>query len=124
MPCVVVFRRLYCSGSDLKPMPHRFLLAENKDVTKAWARWEATLRWRKENNTDDILSKPHPRLVFCFVYYSTGQLLIAITSQAEIFGRIRKLGAAMLTYPFPKKQFSLCQYFVFVLRNVLYCTLY
>lgn len=44
-------------------MPHRFLLAENMDEAKAWARWEATLQWRKENNTDDILSKPHPRFV-------------------------------------------------------------
>lgn len=51
-------------------MPHRFLLAENMDVAKAWARWEATLQWRKDNSTDDILSKPHPRFVVVIVVLS------------------------------------------------------
>lgn len=49
------------TGSDLAPMPHRFLVAENMDVEKAWQRWEATLAWRKENDTEGILSKPHPK---------------------------------------------------------------
>ncbi|CAN0099974.1 unnamed protein product [Pylaiella littoralis] len=49
------------SGSTLPPMPHRFLLAESMDVAKAWARWEATIAWRKESGADNILNKPHPR---------------------------------------------------------------
>ncbi|CAM9519394.1 unnamed protein product [Ectocarpus sp. 4 AP-2014] len=49
------------SGSSLAPMPHRFLLAESMDVAKAWARWEATLDWRKETEADTILDRPHPK---------------------------------------------------------------
>ena len=47
-------------------MPNRFAVAENMNMAKAWARWEATLTWRKENAVDYVLSKPHPRYrIFC-----------------------------------------------------------
>lgn len=49
------------SGSELSPMPYRFVLAENLDMEKAWQRWENTLAWRKENGADDVLSRPHPK---------------------------------------------------------------
>ncbi|CAN0090374.1 unnamed protein product [Discosporangium mesarthrocarpum] len=46
-------------GSGLEPMPMRFLLAENGDLEKAWARWAVTSAWRQEMTADHILSIPH-----------------------------------------------------------------
>ncbi|CAN0041780.1 unnamed protein product [Choristocarpus tenellus] len=42
-------------------MPRRFLLAENGDLVKAWARWTVTSSWREEMGADDMLDKPHTR---------------------------------------------------------------
>ena len=43
-------------------VPFRFIRAEKGDVVAAKARWEDTLKWRKEWSMDTCLSEPHPNL--------------------------------------------------------------
>ncbi|GMI03585.1 hypothetical protein TrVE_jg12052 [Triparma verrucosa] len=56
-------------ATGLPPMPERFLIAEFGDKDKAIERWRATLKWRAENNADDVLSVPHPKFDAIQQYY-------------------------------------------------------
>ncbi|GMH82414.1 hypothetical protein TL16_g09248 [Triparma laevis f. inornata] len=56
-------------STGLPPMPERFLIAEFGDKDKALERWRDTLKWRAENNADDVLAVPHPKFDAIQQYY-------------------------------------------------------
>ncbi|TMW66213.1 hypothetical protein Poli38472_003978 [Pythium oligandrum] len=56
------------SGGPL-PFSHRFIAAEKGDEEKGRQRYENTLQWRKENDIDDILIRPHPTFETIKKYY-------------------------------------------------------
>lgn len=55
------------AGIDQDPdgIPTRFLLMYKGDRKLAAEAYESTLQWRKENDIDDLLNKPHPRFDIC-----------------------------------------------------------
>lgn len=65
-------------GSEKDPdrIPTRFLEMQGGDREKAKKAVEATLQWRKENDVDNILVKPHPNFEICksvFPHYFLGR---------------------------------------------------
>lgn len=53
------------------PMPDTFLLAEYGDHDKAYARWKATVQWRKDSGANVALATPHPRFAVVKKHYPT-----------------------------------------------------
>jgi hypothetical protein len=62
---------------DIEPLPIRWLNCTKKDEAKGRERLRVTLEWRKKNNIDSILFRPHPKfkIIKQFVsqsYHKTG----------------------------------------------------
>lgn len=56
---------------NFPPMPDTFLLAEFGDHDKAYARWKATVQWRKDSGANVALATPHPRFDLAKKHYPT-----------------------------------------------------
>lgn len=72
-------------------VPDRFIAAEEGDKEKGAKRWEATLAWRKENDIDTILEKPHPKFTAIkniYPQYFQGRSLKGDPVYYEIPGKI------------------------------------
>jgi len=64
------------SQTDPDGIPSRYLAMQNNRRDRAKKAFEATLKWREENDIDTILARPHPNFDICkriFPFYFCGR---------------------------------------------------